>query len=65
MPGRQPTQPPGEKLKKALTLLSEMQEQHPGKSRAALLREIEMKLDLSPLECEFLDRHFRNEKESG
>ncbi len=59
-----PTQLPGEKLKKALTLLSEMKEQHPEKSRAALLQEIEIKLDLSPLESEFLNKQFRDDPEA-
>ncbi len=60
-----PTQVPGDKLKKALTLLSEMKEQHPEKSRTSLLQDIEVKLDLSPLESEFLNKHFRDDPEAG
>jgi hypothetical protein len=52
------TQVPGDKLKKALTLLTELSEQYPDKSRKELLRQIETKLDLSPLECEFLHKNF-------
>ncbi len=54
------TQVTGDKLKKALTLLTELSEQHPEKSRQELLRQIETKLDLSPLECEFLNKNFCN-----
>lgn len=58
MSKQHPTQLPGDKLKKAITQFSELLEQHPQKSRQTILREVEMKLDLSPLECEFLHRHF-------
>jgi hypothetical protein len=33
-------------------------QQHPKKTRASVLREAEMRFDLTPLECEFLDKHF-------
>ena len=52
------TQVPGDKLKKALTLLTELCEQYPDKSKRELLRQIEMQLDLSPLESEFLNKNF-------
>ena len=56
-----PTQKPGEKLKKALKAFSDLLEQHPGKSRKKLLEEIEIKFDLTPKECEFLNSHFDKE----
>ncbi len=48
-----------DKIKKAVKLLSELQELHPQKSRTTLLRKIEMQLDLSPLESEFLHAKFK------
>jgi hypothetical protein len=53
-----PTQKPGDKLKKALEAFSELLEQHPEKSRLTILQEVEIKFDLSPKECEFLNSHF-------
>lgn len=52
-----PTQQKGEKVKKAIAHFSELVELHPDKSRKALLNEVEIKFDLSPLECEFLNKH--------
>ncbi len=48
-----------DKMKKAVKLLSELQELHPEKSKTELLRKIEMQLDLSPLESEFLHEKFK------
>ena len=53
-----PTKRPGDKLKKALTTFSELLEKHPEKSRQDLLHEVETRFDLSPKECEFLNKHF-------
>ena len=56
----------GDKLKRALILLSELVEQYPEKSRQQLLREVELQFDLSPLECEFLNKNFTaTRKEAG
>jgi hypothetical protein len=57
-----PTQAPGDKMKKAITMFSELLEKHPEKSRLSLLQKVEMKFDLSPKECEFLNNHFDKEK---
>lgn len=57
-----PTEAPGDKMKKAITMFSELLEKHPEKGRLALLQEVEMKFDLSPKECEFLNDHFAKEK---
>lgn len=61
MSASHPTQVPGDKVKKALTLFSELHEKHPEKSRQELLHEVEMKFDLSPLECDFLNKQFSSE----
>ena len=44
-------------LKKAVRAFCDLLEQHPEKSRGQLLQQIELKFDLSPLECEFLNKH--------
>jgi len=46
------------KLKKAVQALSELVDQFPQKSRRQLLHQIQLQFDLSPRECEFLDKHF-------
>ncbi len=51
-------QPPGDRVKKALSLFSELRQKYPEKTRQELLNEVEIKFDLSPLECEFLHKHF-------
>lgn len=51
-------QPPGEKMKKVLCWASEMLEKHPEKKRIDIFREAEIRFDLTPRECEFLDNHF-------
>lgn len=55
------TQQPGDKLKKAIKAFCELLDEHPEKSRLALLHEVEIKFDLSPKECEFLNDHFDKE----
>ncbi len=50
-----PTQRPGDKMKKAICAFSELLQEHPEKNRATLLHQVEIKFDLSPKECEFLD----------
>ncbi len=55
-----PTQKPGDKTKQALTELAHLVEQYPEKSRQALLQEVEIKFDLTPKECAFLDQNFKN-----
>jgi len=45
-------------LKKALVWMSETLQQHPGKKRPIVLQEAELRFDLTPLECAFLDKHF-------
>lgn len=51
--------PPGEKMKKAIQELSELLTNKPEKSRSQLLQQVAIKFDLSPNECAFLERHFK------
>ncbi len=51
-------QPQGDKVRKALKWMSEMLSEHPEKRREQLLRDAEIRFDLSPSECEFLDNNF-------
>lgn len=54
--GRLPTG--RDKVKKALRWMSEELLNHPQKKRDAVLREAEIRFDLSPAECEFLTKNF-------
>jgi len=47
-----------EKLKKALTWMAETLQAHPEKKRQTVLQETELRFDLTPAECEFLDKYF-------
>jgi len=50
--------PPGDKLQKAIKEFSELLQEKPEKTRRQLLHEVELQYDLSPKDCEFLNRHF-------
>lgn len=54
-------QPAGDKMKKVLLWVCEILEQHPEKKRRDVFEEAEVRFDLSPLECEFLNNHFVKE----
>lgn len=54
-------QPPGDKMKKVICWVCEEMKEHPEKKRDALYQEAEIRFDLSPLECEFLNSHFAKE----
>jgi hypothetical protein len=60
MSTQHPTQSAGDKAGKALVELSELHKLHPDKSRKALLQQVETKYDLTPKECEFLNRQFQD-----
>lgn len=45
-------------LQKAVAWLDEIMQQHPEKQRSKVLAEAELRFDLAPAECEFLNRHF-------
>lgn len=47
--------PAGERMRRVIMWISETVKENPRRSRKNILREAEIKFDLSPLECEFLD----------
>lgn len=49
-------------LQKAVAWIGETMQQHPEKQRGKVLAEAELRFDLTPAECEFLNRTF---KEAG
>ena len=55
MPGHSPLGK--DKLKKAIQYFSELVDAHPEKSRLELLQKVELQFDLSPADCEFLNKH--------
>ncbi len=52
-------QPSGDKIKKAIKEFSELLLNTPKKTRWEILQLVELKYDLSPQECEFLNNHFK------
>lgn len=54
--------PPSEKLRKAISWISEETLARPEKPRAKILKEAELRFDLNPLECEFLNEKFSGEE---
>ena len=46
------------KLKKALIWMGETLRDQPEKKRQVVLQEAELRFDLNPMECDFLDKHF-------
>jgi len=52
--------PSGDKMKKTLCWISEMVRAHPEKSRQQIISEAEIRFDLSPKECDFIDRKLRD-----
>ncbi|HIJ77842.1 MAG: hypothetical protein OEY01_00860 [Desulfobulbaceae bacterium] len=53
-------QPGCEKMKKTLRWISETLLLYPNKTRKEVIREAELRFDLTPLECEFLNKNFAN-----
>lgn len=45
-------------LKKAVRWISETVQDHPGKKRKTVIREAGIRFDLTPRECEFLNKKF-------
>jgi hypothetical protein len=60
-----PTQLPGDRLKKALQAYCELREKHPDKDKRTLLQQVEIKFDLTPLECEFLHRQLLEDEQAA
>ena len=53
--------PSGDKMKKTLCWISEMLKTHPEKNRQQIITEAEIRFDLSPKECDFIDRKLRTD----
>lgn len=58
MSDQTPLQGKSANLKKALIWMSETLKLYPEKKRQTVLQEAELRFDLTPLECAFLDTHF-------
>lgn len=54
-----------DKMLKVLQWFSENVQKHPEKSRLDILREAEIRFDLSPKECTFLDDHFAESQDTN
>ena len=53
--------PAGDKMKKTICWISEMIKAHPDKNRQQIISEAEVRFDLSPKECDFIDRQLRSD----
>lgn len=53
--------PAGDRMKKALCWISEMLQSQPEKNRQQIISEAEIRFDLSPKECDFIDRKLRED----
>ncbi|MGB3212581.1 MAG: hypothetical protein WBB19_17905 [Desulforhopalus sp.] len=51
--------PPGDKIQKAIREFSELLEENPEVDRRKLLEKVVRNFDLSPKDCDFLERHFK------
>jgi len=51
--------PPGDKIQKAIREFSELLEKNPDSERWKLIEKVVKMFDLSPKECDFLERHFK------
>jgi len=52
-------QPSGDKIRKAVRWISDMVREHPEKERAGIVKEAEIRFDLNPKECAYLDRELK------
>lgn len=55
--------PKGEKLRKAITWVTETKKDFPAKELMAVVNEANMKFDLNPADSEFLIKFFREKQE--
>lgn len=53
-----PLQSPGDKMRRAIRWLSETVQHNPAKSRRQVIEEAQVRFDLSPAECTFLEKNF-------
>ena len=51
--------PPGDKIQKAIREFSELLEKNPDSERRKLIEKVVKQFDLSPKECDFLERHLK------
>ena len=58
MSDRSPLSCQSENLKRALLWVADTLRDHPEKERLAVLHEAQLRYDLTPLECEFLNKNF-------
>ena len=58
---RQSIQPEGERIRKAVRWIVEILKEEEDKSRQEVIEEAEKRFDLSPLECDFLERKLSEE----
>lgn len=49
-------QPQGDKIRKAVRWISDTLREHPEKARTTVVKEAEVRFDLTPRECTFLDK---------
>lgn len=47
--------PEGERIRRAVTWVADMLREHPERDRGELVREAEIRFDLTPKECRFLE----------
>jgi hypothetical protein len=59
MSANTPVQTQSANLKKAICWLSEAVKEHPEKKRSSIISEVELRFDLTPAECEFLNGNFK------
>jgi hypothetical protein len=48
--------PSGDKIRKAVQWISDMVREHPDKERDLIVKEAEIRFDLTPRECSYLDK---------
>ncbi len=56
--------PPGDILRKTIRWIAEIQQKHPEKNRKEIIRQAEINFNLSPRDCEFLDKNFSDSLDS-
>lgn len=53
--------PEGERMRRALLWVSDQMREHPERTRERILHEAEVRFDLTPRECTFLERRLDGE----
>jgi hypothetical protein len=60
MPSQLPTSLPGDTLRKAIQEYCDLMKKDPDSSHKKRLQSVSVKFDLSPLQCEFLDKQLKS-----